>query len=168
MSGGNFRGPLPGHLRTGRGNTGGPVIGGPLVFCGHVESFATVAETIVCSWVMPMAVRLHAFCHYIRDVGLSTHSLNLYKNDANSLTGATSLLTGAASHTGNNSGKLITLAEEDTVSSNIMLTRATRDIARDQWVIVTAAQAAATALDLSFSITVFSTNFADTSTQEND
>jgi len=151
MAGGNSRGPLPGHLAYGRGNFGGPVLGGQLLLCAHAET-VTGAEAIYAAWQLPLAVRIHAFCNYVRDVAASTLSFNLYKNSAASLTGATSLLTGVGAHTTNVTGKLIALVAEDTISSNIMLTRSTRDVDRGQWLIVSLDQAAGSALDVSMQI----------------
>lgn len=161
----NGRGPLPSHLRTGRGAMGGPVPGGYLVFGGHVENFATVAETVVAAWSMPMDVRLHAYCHYVTDVGVSTLSTALYSNATPDLTGTpTQLIALAASHTTNASGKLITIASEDGIntSTTLVRTQTTRNIARGQWVVVTLAQAAADSDDVSFFVIVSSRDFAST------
>lgn len=116
------------------------------------NTLAAAAEAIIGGWPAPCHLRVHAFCSFVGDPtngAAATTTLQLYKNSVFSLTGATALLSTAIVHTATLSGKVNTLSTTDCVNSTAVLSRATRDIAPGEFLLLSGTQSAGSGLDIS-------------------
>lgn len=165
----NFRGPLPGHLAIGRGAPGGPVTGGQIMLCSHVGAVTSLTEIIVAGWIMPLDIRVHAWCVYLRILesgapGATLVTLRLYKNSAAtfSTTGATALT--AAFDVTAAGGRVIAGTLDDGVSAGTsVIARGARDVLRGDTLFITAlTDAAAGVSDLSMQIVGVTRGHANT------